>query len=93
MSNSRESNSINDLGNRNLKIYPNPTINNINIEFTEPGFINSIKIYNLIGKKMLEISNLNVAKYTIELSRFPKGMYIIQVNDSENSIVRKVMLK
>ncbi len=88
-----ESNNINDLGNSELRIYPNPTINNINIEFTEPGFINSIKIYNLIGKKMLEISNLNVAKYTIELSRFPKGMYIIQVNDSENSIVRKVMLK
>jgi len=88
-----ESNSINDLENRNLKIYPNPTRNNINIEFTEPGFINSIKIYNLIGKKMLEMSNLNAAKYTIELNRFPKGMYIIQVNDSENSIVRKVMLK
>ena len=88
-----ESNSINDLANSNLRIYPNPTINNINIEFTEPGFINSIKIYNLIGKKMLEMSNLNVAKYTIELSRFPKGMYIIQINDSENSIVRKVMLK
>ena len=88
-----ESNSINDLGNSNLRIYPNPTINNINIELIESGFINSIKVYNLIGEKMLEISNLNVAKYTIELSRFPKGMYIIQINDSENSIVRKVMLK
>ena len=88
-----ESNSINDLENSSLKIYPNPTRNNINIEFAESGFINSIKIYNLIGKKMLEMSNLNAAKHTIELSQFPKGMYIIQVNNSENSIVRKVMLK
>jgi endonuclease I len=88
-----ESSSIYNFRNNRLKIYPNPTRDNINIEFTESGFINSIKVYNLIGEKMLEISNLNTAKYTIELSRFPKGIYILQIDDSENSIVRKVMLK
>ncbi len=88
-----ESNSINDLGNSSLKIYPNPTRNNINIEFAELGFINSIKVYNLIGEKMLEMSNLNAVKYTVELSQFPKGIYILQVNNLENSVVRKVMLK
>ena len=88
-----ESSGINYLENCNIRIYPNPTRNNINIELIESGFINSIKVYNLIGEKMLEMSNLNAAKYTIELGHFPKGIYILQVDNSENSIVRKVMLK
>ena len=88
-----ESSGVNDLLENNLIIYPNPTKDKINIEIDGSDQINSIKIYNLIGEKVLEINDLNTFIYTVELDIYPKGIYILQIDNSQNTIVRKIMLK
>ena len=86
-------NGVNDLIKDNLMIYPNPTKDKINIEIDGSDKINSIKIYNLIGEKVLEISDLNTAIYTVDLNMYPKGIYILQIDNSQNTVVRKIILK
>lgn len=88
-----QSNSINKDEIVNLKLYPNPTNGILNIEFSKSENLNSISIYNLIGEMLLEISDLNKPSCTVNLSSFPKGIYIIKISDTEKSISRKIMLR
>jgi hypothetical protein len=88
-----ESNGIVNLKNNSIRVYPNPTSGSLSVEFVESGFINTIDLYNMIGERVLGISNLSTDKYTVELSGFPAGIYFLKINDSENSLVRKIMLK
>ena len=65
---------INDLSSKNLKIYPNPTKNIINIE-TENSTMPIVKIISIQGNIILQTQSNN-----IDLSPYEKGIYLLQVN-------------
>ncbi|MFC2103870.1 choice-of-anchor J domain-containing protein [Bacteroidota bacterium] len=88
-----ESSNINTLGNENLRAYPNPAQEKITIEFSNSELIKSIYLYNVLGEKVLEVSNLEAFKYTIRLSHFSKGIYILKINDDQESVVRRIIRK
>jgi hypothetical protein len=55
--------------------------------------IESIAVYNLIGEKLLEFKQVNVNKYTLNLGQISKGFYLVQINGSNYTAARKIMLK
>jgi len=70
-----------------LKFYPNPATTVVNFDFQkgyEKGY--SIQIFNFLGRKMFETSNLN-EKTTINLSDFTRGVYIYQLRDRTGRLV------
>jgi len=87
------SDGIEKITSDNLNIYPNPTAGKVNVELTEKMILESIQVFNLIGEKVLEYTNLNSYHFSIDLGQFPKGFYIIQVDGSNSKAVRKIMLK
>lgn len=74
---------INDLsGNAYIKLYPNPANEYINVSFEQN--INNVSgmiIFSSIGEKMLELdkSSLNKSMNTLNISKWPKGLYFIQI--------------
>jgi hypothetical protein len=71
----------------NIKIYPNPA-NNINIELIDQKeSILYVKIYNVNGVKVLE-KELTQSKTNINLSEYSSGLYIINITDSKNEILK-----
>lgn len=69
----------------NVKIYPNPVSNILNISSTNNTQLNNISIYNTIGKKILSTKNT-----IIDISSLDKGIYILDINTSKGRIFKKI---
>lgn len=71
-----------------VRFYPNPATTVINFDFQkayEQGY--SIQIFNaILGRKMFDQVNIP-EKTNIDLSNFPRGMYIYQLRDKSGRMV------
>ena len=63
----------------NFTIAPNPTNTSPTI-FSKKDNIKSIEVFNILGKKILSIENINKSKYTIPIQQKNKGIYLIKIN-------------
>ncbi|MCK5029165.1 MAG: endonuclease [Bacteroidales bacterium] len=79
--------------NAEIKIYPNPAKEEINVDLENGTSINSIVVYNLIGEKVLEFNEVNSSFFTFNVEHLPKGFYFIQVEYLNEAYVQKIMLK
>ncbi len=80
--------SVNELTN-NLYIYPNPTKNNILVNWNDkPNF--KMAIYDINGKLIESFGNLS-SNSTINLDRFNTGIYIVELKDEEETIRKKIV--
>ncbi len=66
-------------------VYPNPTVDVVHIDSKN---LKSAILYDMNGKKLLE-SN----KTEISVSHLPKGVYVLRIVTSDNSIVSKKIIK
>lgn len=83
--------SVNDLNpNEFVVAYPNPT-NNILSVYSEVLSINKIEIYDINGKKWLSEQSNNNYK-TLDLSRFPKGSYLMLVYLADGKINKQTVI-
>lgn len=64
--------------NSELHIYPCPTIGEIEI-MSRKGKITEISVFNLSGKIVMNKNNLSSENISIDLSKEPKGIYLIEV--------------
>jgi hypothetical protein len=65
---------------KGLSLYPNPVNNELHIESAE--MLNSIKVYNALGKRMVvKINNAHV----VDVSALKKGVYFVEVNGENAS--------
>ena len=70
-----------------MRSYPNPASSVITFDFQkgyDKGF--SIQIYNFLGRKMLEQTNI-LDRTTINLTDFTRGVYVYQLRDKTGKLV------
>jgi hypothetical protein len=80
--------SINQLEavNGQIRVYPNPTANNITIQSsTELGVIS---IYNALGELSLQMKSKN-SQELIDISKLPVGVYTIQVQGKYSKLIKE----
>lgn len=73
-----------------VKFYPNPAVSYITFELGRDLNNNtnktySLQIYNFLGKKVYEVSNLN-AQTKVDLTNFVRGLYIFQLKDQNGRV-------
>lgn len=71
-----ETNSVNE---NSLKIYPNPASDEISIESIHP--IHRIQLFDSLGKLVLQVDNLNLKDYKLNLNKLSAGQYYLLVNN------------
>ena len=78
--------------NNNVKIYPNPATDIINIEINQENKLNyTISIFNVKGQKIFEH---NYKKNNILLDlKFKKGVYIVEVSNENFTENKKIIIK
>jgi hypothetical protein len=71
-----------------VRFYPNPATSFINFEFQQGATLSnySFKIYNFIGKKIVEINNVT-PRTVVNLSDFFRGIYIFQLTDRSGQVI------
>ena len=81
----------------NFDIYPNPTRNNFNISFISSKIQNvRIKITNIIGEEVyLEEKESFIGEYIkqINLEKYDKGVYIVEIESGSDLINKKLILQ
>lgn len=74
-----------------LSIYPNPAKDQLNL-FSMRG-LNSVKIYNTLGQQVSsEILN-GIETYTLDLSGFPKGLYVVSVTTNHGMMSKTIVVE
>ena len=82
---------VNDLKNSTFSIYPNPVRN---------GFFNirsinnnkfDIEIYNLLGKRVVQKNDMD--NQTINVNTLQSGVYLVKINQDQQSITKKLIIK
>ncbi len=72
---------------QNLKIYPNPVSDVINITATQT--IEKVEIYDLLGKLVLETSTTN----QIKVSQLTNGIYLFKIFSDGKNTTKKIVKK
>ena len=76
-----------------LEIFPNPTTDRVTIKTDE--MINSVSIYSLMGQQ-LDVAYSQTGQshqQTIDLSMYPKGVYLIEVGFEDGNVVKERIIK
>jgi hypothetical protein len=72
-----------------VKFYPNPAVSYITFEvgrdLNNTSKTYSLQIYNFLGRKVYEVSNLN-SQTKIDLTNFVRGLYIFQLKDQNGRV-------
>ncbi len=71
-----------------VSVYPNPTIDFINISSTEDVVI---QIYDYKAKLLITKSSQGKNRTTIDLSKYRRGIYIVTVKNKEKAEVFKIV--
>ena len=87
-------NSINQIDEQNIKIYPNPAKGQLNITF---GAISNknvvVEIIDMEGKIIFSNSYQNLTNSIIDLNSNPKGIYLLKLIIDGKIISKKICLK
>jgi hypothetical protein len=81
--------SIDDVFSSKISIYPNPANEFIQISTDET--ITGVEVYNLIGKKVISLSNL--LENRLDVSNLSKGIYVLKVMSNDLVGSRKIIIE
>ncbi len=73
-----------------VKVFPNPSSEQIIIEFEKP-FLGNIAIYDIAGKMLLNQKSTNDRKAYINLSAWKDGIYYLHIYNNKNKFVKKII--
>lgn len=80
----------------NLQTFPNPASSEVNVQFQtlEP---TRITLHDLVGEKVAELYSgkglVELQHIKIDVSKYPKGIYLLKLETEEKAIIRKLVLQ
>jgi hypothetical protein len=79
----------------NFEMYPNPTTNFVTIAINNSvEKISKVSIYDVSGKRIYTSNNTTLGPITIDVSRFDKGIYLVElVSDQNFKVSKKLLIK
>ena len=85
--------SVNEIDNlaAQVKVYPNPTTDVINVTFPNEFDANIVTIYNLLGARMLS-NKVSGNQLNINLQNLSEGPYLLQISNAEQTVSRKIQV-
>ena len=75
-----------------INIFPNPTKGKFRIE-SENRTISDVSVIDLSGRIIYSDSFKNVNSKEIDLTEFPKGLYILQLNIENEKLISKILIE
>lgn len=79
------------LSKENISIFPNPVSDIVHIDFDLiPSSKMNYRLYNTTGKVVL--SGFCEAPFSLDLSQFINGLYLIEISDNRSSYYQKILI-
>jgi hypothetical protein len=84
--------SVTDFSLSTVVLYPNPMKDSFQIQLNGNDSIQQVSIYDVIGKRIYYIENLNLNSTSVEVSSFNQGIYLVEVlTSSSHKLVNKII--
>jgi len=80
------------ITNQDFTIYPNPSSGKLFIELSDHYENNALSLFDLTGKTLLQ-SRFKGKHAMIDLSDFAKGMYIIEIQNTNIKSIQKLLIE
>ena len=81
--------SVGSNNSKTFDIYPNPVSNQLTVQYDNPGNDAIINIFSSLGQKVLTVNTNGQNKTTIDVSNLAVGTYIVQLNRSSETQMGK----
>lgn len=75
-----------------INIYPNPATDNVTFNLQNAGEIKTITIYDITGKTVEVLANINTDKITIDTSKLSTGMFVYSITLANGKTERGKLL-
>ena len=72
-----------DQSMKSFSISPNPAQDNVLLRSIQDP-INSVVIYNILGQKVLSLSQFDQQEVNLDVSQLKSGVYVLQINDKQS---------
>ncbi|MGC4040528.1 MAG: T9SS type A sorting domain-containing protein [Flavobacterium sp.] len=77
-----------------ILMYPNPTADRVTISSNSIEKITAVSIYEVTGKKIHTSKNEALSTVNIDISRFSKGIYLVEITSESNlKLIKKLIIK
>ena len=83
---------LSELTEADVKLYPNPVIDNLILSLPNMSDQWRFSIYNMLGIEIYS-SNVTNSITTIDMSKYPAGVYIIKISLPDQGIITKKFIK
>ncbi|WP_379963465.1 choice-of-anchor J domain-containing protein [Epilithonimonas sp. UC225_85] len=77
---------VSDINKKDIKIYPNPVVDQLNIKTDET--IKAVEIYSVDGKLLRRIDGNN---NKVDFRNYPKGTYLVKIETNKSVTSQKVI--
>jgi len=76
-----------------IKLYPNPTSGNLNIEFntSDKNSNKYVEVFDILGNELMNFMISGTNYYTIDMSKFTSGFYFLKVRIRDQIIIKKII--
>lgn len=81
----------NDMLNQNIKVYPNPTNDLLNVAFANDFQPYNLTLINVFGQVVLIKKNISTNRLQLNLSNYPNGIYFLQIEIENQKVVKKIV--
>ena len=75
-----------------VKVYPNPARDQINIEGLSPHEITSLMLTDLSGKVIFKEITIEGSSWNLQLSTVPSGIYLLNIFTKDNSTIKRIVV-
>jgi type IX secretion system substrate protein len=79
-----------------LTIYPNPSNGMFTLELSgvaKDAKTLNISLYNMLGEKVLEITNVSPSSQSMDVSALSNGTYFVKVRSDNGHYTKKIMIQ
>ncbi|TYP99136.1 putative secreted protein (Por secretion system target) [Tenacibaculum adriaticum] len=77
-----------------IKIYPNPSLNGkITLQTLSNIEVENIKIYSILGKKVIDVKYPNFINNKYTLENLKSGIYLIKLSNKKQSTTKKLVIQ
>jgi len=75
-----------------INVFPNPTSDQLSIEFSDDNRIHTIEVYNFFGQKVMRLNNLDASSYKVDLQDLEQGNYLLLMDTEKGLRSERVLL-
>ncbi|CAN5397009.1 hypothetical protein BH10BAC1_BH10BAC1_19360 [soil metagenome] len=72
-----------------ISVYPNPAVDNLTIETSNNEKVTSVKVYDVLGKILVDTKVEGTEKLELNVTSLEKGMYYVEITTATGTAVKK----